>query len=105
MENKKSVFKYMKWYTPEKKKQYPDTFKIDLVGQPYEGVCYYRIIRCPICLYREKRRCQELMPLLCDLNKVMITLQHGVLHREHTIAQGGSYCDYYITGNQEAPRA
>ena len=76
MENKKSVFKYMKWYTPEKEKQYPDSFKIDLVGQPYKGACYYRITRCPICLY-------------C----------------EHTIAQGGSYCDYYITGNQEAPRA
>ena len=105
MENKKSVLKYMKWYTPEKEKQYPNSFKVDLVGQPYEGACYYRITRCPICLYCEKLGCQELMPLLCDLDKVMITLQHGVLHREHTLAEGGSYCDYYITGNKEAPRA
>ena len=29
------------------------------------------------------------MPLLCELDKVMIGLQHGVLHREQTIARRG----------------
>ena len=43
----------------------------------------------------------ELMPLFCELDNVMITLQHGVLHREKTLAAGGEYCDYYITGNKE----
>ena len=41
------------------------------------------------------------MPLLCELDNVMITLQHGILHREQTIAAGGDYCDYYITGDKE----
>lgn len=41
------------------------------------------------------------MPLFCELDEVMITLQHGVLHRKQTIANGGEYCDYYITGNKE----
>ncbi len=41
------------------------------------------------------------MPLFCELDQVMIALQHGVLHRKHTIAAGGEYCDYYITGNRE----
>ena len=100
-ENKKNIMAYMKWYTPEKEKLYPTSFKVDLVGQPYEGACYYRITRCPICLYCEKLGCRELMPLLCDLDKVMITLQHGVLHRQHTLAEGGDYCDYFITGNKE----
>ena len=44
---------------------------------------------------------QELMPLFCELDEVMITLQHGVLHRKQTLANGGEYCDYYITGNRE----
>ena len=100
-ENKKNVMKYMKWYTPEKERLYPTSFKVDLVGQPYEGACYYRITRCPICIYCQKLGCMELMPLLCDLDKVMINLQHGVLHREHTLASGGDFCDYFITGNQE----
>ena len=100
-ENKKSITKYVKWYTPEKEKLYPTSFKVDFVGQPHEGACYYRITRCPICIYTEKLGVSELIPLFCELDNVMITLQHGVLHREKTLAAGGEYCDYYITGNKE----
>ena len=45
--NKKNILKYVKWYTPEKEKRYPTSFKVDFVGEPYEGACYYRITRCP----------------------------------------------------------
>lgn len=100
-ENKKSVVKYAKWYTPEKEAQYPTSFKVDFVGQPHKGACYYRITRCPICTYAKKLGVQELMPLFCELDEAMITLQHGVLHRQQTLANGGEYCDYYITGNHE----
>ena len=44
----------------------------------------YRITRCPICIYAEKLGVSELMPLFCELDEVMITLQHGVLHRKQT---------------------
>lgn len=44
---------------------------------------------------------REMMPLFCELDEVMIALQHGVLHRKHTLADGRDYCDYYITGNKE----
>lgn len=100
-ENKKSIMKYAKWYTAEKEKQYPTSFKIDFEGKPYENACYYRITRCPICIYTQKLGVSELMPLFCELDNVMITLQHGVLHRNRTIASGGEYCDYFITGNKE----
>ena len=100
-ENKKSVVKYAKWYTPQKEKQYPTSFKVDFVGQPYDDACYYRITRCPICIYTEKLGVSELMPLFCELDEVMITLQHGVLHRKKTLANGGEYCEYFITGNKE----
>ena len=76
-ENKKSIMKYVKWYTPEKERQYPTSFKVDLVGQPYEGACYYRITRCPVCAYAEKLGVSELMPLFCELDEVMIALQHA----------------------------
>lgn len=100
-ENKKSIVKYVRWYTPEKARQYPTSFQVDFVGQPYEGACYYRITRCPICIYAESLGVQELMPLFCELDKVMITLQHGGLHRRQTIAAGGEYCDYFITGDKK----
>ena len=41
------------------------------------------------------------MPLFCELDEVMISLQHGVLHRSQTLAGGGKYCDYFITGDKE----
>ena len=100
-ENKKSIVKYVRWYTEEKQKQYPHSFQVDFVGQPHEGACYYRITRCPICAYTKQLGVSELMPLLCELDAVMISLQHGVLHRQQTIASGGAYCDYYITGDKE----
>lgn len=99
--NKKSIVQYVKWYTPEKEKAYPASFKVDFEGQPHENACYYRITRCPICAYCKKIGAEEVMPFLCELDNVMITLQHGVLHRKQTIAEGGDYCDYYITGNKE----
>ena len=40
------------------------------------------------------------MPLFCELDEVMIALQHGVLHRTQTIAGGGDCCGYFITGDK-----
>lgn len=99
--NQKSILKYVKWYTPAREKQYPASFKVDFVGKPYEDACYYRITRCPICAYCQKLGVEELMPLFCELDEVMISLQHGVLHRRQTIASGGDYCDYFIVGDRE----
>lgn len=99
--NKKNILKYYKWYTAEKEKLYPTSFKVDFEGQPYEGAFYYRITRCPICAYIKKIGVDELMPLFCELDEVMISLQHGVLHRKGTIAKGADCCDYFITGYRE----
>lgn len=99
--NKKNILKYYKWYTEEKEKLYPTSFKVDFEGEPYEGACYYRITRCPICAYTKKLGVDELMPLFCELDELMISLQHGVLHRKETIAKGGDFCDYFILGDKE----
>lgn len=99
--NKKNILKYYNWYTEEKEKLYPTSFKVDFVGEPYEGACYYRITRCPICAYTKKLGVDELMPLFCELDELMISLEHGVLHRKETIAKGGDYCDYFIVGDKE----
>ncbi|MDO4314963.1 MAG: L-2-amino-thiazoline-4-carboxylic acid hydrolase [Oscillospiraceae bacterium] len=99
--NQKNILRYVKWYAPERERQYPNSFQVDFTGKPYEGACYYRITRCPICAYCKKLGVEELMPLLCELDNVMIGLQHGVLHRQQTIASDGPYRDYYITDNRE----
>ncbi|WP_304263631.1 L-2-amino-thiazoline-4-carboxylic acid hydrolase [Kallipyga massiliensis] len=100
--NKKVILRYLDWYTPEREKKYPTSFKVDLEGQPYEEACYYRITRCPICAYAERLGVDELMPLFCELDDLMISLEHGVLHRKETIASGGDCCDYLILGDKES---
>ena len=97
----KSIHRYVEWYTPEKEAKYPTSFKVDFVGRPSEDACYYRITRCPIYLYTKKLGAEELIPLFCELDHTMIHLQHGILHREQTLASGGQYCDYWITGDKE----
>lgn len=99
--NKKTMVKYVKWYTPERERRYPGSFKVDFQGQPYEDACYYRITRCPICSYAKELDVFELMPLFCELDDLMIRLEHGILHRKETIAKGGDYCDYFIVGDKE----
>lgn len=101
LKSSKSVRKYYKWYTPEREKKYPESFKVDFDGIPYEGASYYRITKCPICSYARALGCEDLMPMLCELDRVMIKLQHGVLHRDKTIARGDEYCDYFILGDKE----
>ena len=100
-QHKKAIMAYHKWYTPERERDYPSSFKVDFEGQPYDGACYYRITRCPICAYAQRLGVMEIMPLLCELDEVMIRLQHGVLHREQMIASDGAYCDYFVVGDKE----
>ena len=101
-QHKTAIMAYCKWYTPERERSYLTSFKVDFEGQPYDGACCYRITRCPICAYARRRDVMEIMPLLCELDEVMIRLQHGILHREQMIAAGGAYCDYFVVGDKES---
>ena len=40
------------------------------------------------------------MKPLCETNKIMYSYQHGILHREHTIASGSESCDYWVYGDK-----
>ena len=38
-ENKKSIVKYVRWYTPRRERRYPPSFRVDFVGQPHADAC------------------------------------------------------------------
>ena len=80
---------------------YNELFAPVFVGQPYEGACYYRITRCPICACAEKPGVSERISLFCEPDEAITALLHGALHREQMLASGGAYCDYFIMGNKE----
>ena len=56
--------------------------------------------RCPICEFCNREGIGEIMYALCATDEVMFRLQHGKLHRGHTIARGEGVCDYWIVGNK-----
>ena len=98
-----------KWYRMMKKyetwlhrhgKDYPVRWEIRFDENRHRDGSYYYFTRCPICEFCKREGIGELMPALCGTDHVMFQLQHGVLHREHTIAAGDAVCDYWIVGDK-----
>ena len=97
-----------KWYRDMKKydrwfrrhgDRYPVNWNVSFDESLHSEGSYYYFTRCPICEFCEREGISELMPALCATDEVMFRLQHGKLHREHTIAGGDDICDYWVTGD------
>ena len=98
-----------KWYRDMKKYEawfqkhggeYPVNWNVGFDETAHRDGSYYFFTRCPICEFCEREGIGELMSALCATDEVMFRLQHGRLHREHTIAGGEGVCDYWIVGDQ-----
>lgn len=91
--------KYEAWFTKHGK-DYPVNWNVNFDGTRHRDGSFYYFTRCPICEFCQREGIEELMPALCSTDEVMFRLQHGKLHREHTIANGDPVCDYWITGDK-----
>lgn len=91
--------KYEAWYNAHGK-DYPVNWVVRFDETLHQEGSYYCFTRCPICEFCQREGISELMPALCSTDEVMFRLQHGKLHREHTIANGDGVCDYWIVGDQ-----
>ena len=91
--------KYEAWYRAHGK-GYPVNWVVHFDETLHQEGSYYYFTRCPICEFCLREGIAELMPALCSTDEVMFRLQHGKLHREHTIANGDDVCDYWIVGDQ-----
>ena len=91
--------KYQAWY--EKHGQtYPVNWQVNFDESAHRDGSYYYFSRCPICEFCQREGISELMPALCATDEIMFRLQHGRLHREHTIAGGDPVCDYWVVGDK-----
>ena len=61
---------------------------------------YYHFTRCPLEKFAREHGYLDLLPLCCDIDHIAVERNKGVLHREHTLATGGTICDYWFVGNQ-----
>lgn len=91
--------KYDKWFR-KYGSDYPVNWNVNFDETVHYDGSYYYFTRCPICEFCRREGIEELMPALCATDEVMFRLQHGKLHREHTIANGDPVCDYWIVGDK-----
>ena len=95
----KDMRKYEAWYD-KYGKDYPVNWNVNFDETRHRDGSFYFFTRCPICEFCKREGIAELMPALCSTDEVMFSLQHGKLHREHTIACGDGLCDYWIVGDR-----
>ena len=91
--------KYEAWFAAHGK-DYPVNWNVSFDEARHRDGSFYYFTRCPICEFCRREGIAELMPALCSTDEVMFRLQHGKLHREHTIANGDGVCDYWVVGDQ-----
>ena len=91
--------KYQAWYKMHGK-AHPVNWVVNFDDTRHKDGSFYYFTRCPICEFCQREGIAELMPALCATDEVMFRLQHGRLHREHTIANGDPICDYWVMGDQ-----
>jgi hypothetical protein len=64
-----------------------------------DGVFYY-CTRCPINDFCWANGLLRLLPAMCAIDYPMCRLEHAILHRDHTLAEGGPCCDFWIVGDK-----
>ena len=94
-----SMKKYEKWC--EKNGQnYPATWKVHFSEDLHQDGSFYYFTKCPICDFMQREGMGEIMKTLCGTDWLMFKMQHGILHRDCTLANGQGKCDYWVVGDQ-----
>lgn len=82
--------------------EYPNTWKFgfDDKHELHKDGFYYHFTYCPIADFCQKHGYEEINPVLCNIDFTTMAMMHSVLHREHTLAEGGGICDYWTVGDK-----
>ena len=65
-----------------------------------KGVAF-DLIGCPLADFARKYGYIDIMPVLCDFDYSTASIIHARLIREHTVATGNEYCDYWYIGDKD----
>ncbi len=81
--------------------EYKDkTWDFNFDDSKHKDGSYYHFTRCPIEKFAREHGFLEVLPVCCDIDYLSAEANHGVLHREFTLATGGAICDYWIVPDQ-----
>ncbi len=61
---------------------------------------YYHFTHCPLNDYARRHDMIDILPVMCEIDHMTAALMHAKLHREQTLATGGTKCDYWFYGDK-----
>jgi hypothetical protein len=77
--------------------QYKDkTWDFNFDETKHKDGSYYHFTHCPLEKFARENGYLEVLPVCCEIDYLSTEASHGVLHRDYTLATGGSICDYWI---------
>ena len=73
-----------------------DTWAFHFDDERGGTIAHYHYTRCPINDLARQEGYIEILPVMCETDFFNTGVKHGKLTREHTLAEGGPYCDFLI---------
>lgn len=93
------IRKISRWGVKHPKESYSWRFSFD--DNLHKEGCYHAVTFCPIADFCKKKGYEEIAPVLCKIDYLIVQLFHGVLLRKKTIASGDDHCDFWIVGDKK----
>lgn len=81
-----------------RKDLYPSSWNFDFETDHDKGF-YYGLSPCPIAKFFREQDLEEYTPLMCEIDYRNFGFFKARLFREHTIAEGAPFCDFWIVPN------
>ncbi len=91
----KGLYEKKAW--ADQRPQYRDkTWDYNIDEKKHRDGVYYYFTNCPLNNYARKYGYMEILPVCCELDYLITEANHAVLHRDQTLASGGTMCDYWV---------
>ena len=82
--------------------EWGNSWRIEMNPHHREKGVAFDLVGCPLADFAKKHGYTEIMPVLCGFDHLTAGLMHARLFREHTVATGSKYCDFWYLGDREA---
>ena len=81
--------------------EWGNSWRIEMNPHGREKGVAFDLVGCPLADFAKKHGYIGIMPVLCGFDHITAGLMHARLFREHTVATGSNYCDFWYLGDRE----
>ncbi len=96
----KNMFQRCKNWADEHPEYQGKTWDFNFDETLHNKGSYYYFTVCPLNNFARKYGFLEILPVMCNIDYLTAEMMHAKLHRDYTLASGGSMCDYWFTGDE-----